>query len=89
MYVYITDISTSLQYVATLLCESRKSKKMLPNHESRKSKKCYQIFTTIDKLMMMMMMMNLKFNLRSSVTCHKNITLMILLKYVYNTRSIV
>jgi len=39
MYVYITDISTSLQYVATLLCESRKSKKMLPNHESRKSKK--------------------------------------------------
>jgi len=77
MYVYITDISTSLQYVATLLCESRKSKK------------CYQIFTTIDKLMMMMMMMNLKFNVRSSVTCHKNITLMILLKYVYNTRSIV
>ena len=80
MYVYITDISTSLQYVATLLCESQKSKK------------CYQIFTTIDKLMMMMMMMmmmNLKFNVRSSVTCHKHITLMILLKYVYNTRSIV
>jgi len=29
-----------------------------------------------------------KFNARSYVTCHKNITLMILLKYVYNTRSI-
>jgi len=31
LYVYTTKISISLAIVATLFCESQKSKKMLPN----------------------------------------------------------